>query len=202
MISTICHHFDLLNSDDFNQRNESILVICSLLEMHSWQLSIEERKIRYDYLDDSIINLSLDDKELKEVINKMCSILHYLLVNNEHLADSSKKNIIFGMIRSLEESPSHIALIPSLRLFDSCHHSLNHEIYNWFISALSKLLFISNDLEKIEKAKILSETNFVLIIEEKFLVLDSQANNHHNSNRLLENIKNLIDVIKEIMKQK
>jgi hypothetical protein len=197
------YYFQLLNSDNFSTRNESVLAICSLMEMHSWKLCIEKRKIRYDYLDDEIINLKLTDFQLAEIVKYIFEkVLYPLLINNNRqtfLLDSINGTIIFGMIRCLEESPSNIGLIPTLNLFISCSKVINNEIYAWLASALGKLIFISNHLSNLEKKKILIDINCIPFLKERLLELYSESQKCSTHTELREHIEYLIDGIEKII---
>ena len=196
-------HFKLLNSDNSKLIKESLLTIVALMEMHSWQLSIQERKNRFDYLyDQDILELELNDFELKECVDRIRQILEPLLKSScdFKMSDHSiSEDITFTLLRALEESPSLIALEPSLRLFSSCCRLINDRVYRQIADTLSELIVVGNDLTKKQKKSILESINILDILKEKLSILNSEFIYSFDSDNLKQSIIFLIESIENLM---
>jgi hypothetical protein len=192
-----------LNSDDLKIVQESLLTIASLMEIHTWRLSIEDRKKRFDYLyDQNILKLELNDFELKECVERICRVLYPLLKGGYDFKKSdhfTNVSITFTMLRALEESPSRIALEPSLHLFSSCYRFMNDQACSWLISTLSELILVSNDLTEYEKKSILENTSILEILSDKMSILNSESDNLYIANDLKQTITFLIEGIEDLM---
>jgi hypothetical protein len=198
-------HFKLLNSDNSKLIKESLLTIVALMEMHSWQLSIQERKNRFDYLyDQDILELELNDFELKECVDRIRQILEPLLKSScdFKMSDHSiSEDITFTLLRALEESPSLIALDPSLRLFSSCYRLMNNRICCWITRTLATLIVVYNDNDLIKKQKksMLENTNILDILKEKLSILNGESIDSSVSDELRQSITFLIESIENLM---
>ena len=204
MKKAIEKHFESLDSDDHKIINESLLTIVSLMEMHAWRLSIEDRKKRFDYLyDQDILELELNDFELKECVDRICQILYSLLKSDYDFKLRSARpispDIAFTMLRALEESPSCIALEPSLRLFSSCCRLINDRVYRQIADTLSELIVVGNDLTKKQKKSILESINILDILKEKLSILNSEFIYSFDSDNLKQSIIFLIESIENLM---
>lgn len=203
MKKIIERYFELLNSEDLKLVQESLLIIVALMEMHTWQLSIEDRGKRFDYLyDQDILELELNDFELKECVDRICQVLYSLLQSGYDFKMSDHSingNINFTMLRALEESPPRIALEPSLRLFSSCYRLMNDRVYHQMADTLSELIVVGNDLTRNQKKSILESINILDILEEKLSILNGESIYSSVSDDLKKSIAFLMESIETLI---
>jgi hypothetical protein len=203
MKNSLEKYFKSLDSEDLKIVQESLLTIVTLMEVHTWQLSIQERKKRFDYLyDRDILELELNDFELRECVDRICHILYSLLKNGDDfkIGDPSiKKNITYTMLRALEESPSRIALEPSLRLFSYCYRFMNDRVYCQMTDTLSEVIVVHNDLTNEQKRSILEKINILGILKEKLSILNSESIYSSLSDDLKQSITFLIESIESLI---
>jgi hypothetical protein len=197
-------HFESLDSDDLKIVRESLLIIVALMEMHAWELSIEERKKRFDYLyDRDILELELNDFELKECVDRICQILYPLLKSGHDFKLISDRlistDIVFTLLRALEESPSRIALAPSLHLFCFCCRVINDRVYCQIADTLSELIVVDSDLTKNQKKSILENTNVLDILKDKLSIFNDGSVDSSFNDDFKKSITFLIGIIENLM---
>jgi hypothetical protein len=199
-------HFESLSSNDPKIINEALLTIVALMEMHAWRLSIEDRKKRFDYLyDRDILELELDDFELKECVDRICQILYPMLKSGYDFKLISDRpnitDIVFTLLRALEESSSHIALESSLHLFSSCYRFMNDPVCCWMTRTLATLIVVYNDNNLIKKQKksILENINILDILKEKLSIINGESIDSSVSDDLRQGITFLIESIENLM---
>lgn len=138
---------------------DAITDLCCILEMNTWNLSIEDREIRYGtYISKEIMEIEINQKDESKIIDFLSEE-----IDHEHKFTSS-------MIFAMGQASCKTSLQSLINIINKHLYRFNeNELYQTLIS-LERLIFYNESMDFPEKKNIIISADLLNILSEKILL--------------------------------
>lgn len=147
-------------SDNAKVSEKAIIDISVIIEMHSWHLSAEERRIRFGSLvSQNVLDIYINENEETEIIKFIANAI----ANGSPMTSS--------LLSIIGHANAKVALLPLTEIIEKYFDKFDQdEIYQCLV-ALERLLFFDESLLFAKKIKIVQNQNIMKILCRKILSL-------------------------------
>lgn len=160
MKSIVRKLLDNIESEDKTLSENSVTEISFLLEMHSWNLTRDDRSSRYGSLtSQNLIEIEIDEDEQLEIV---CFLRDAIAVDND---------LNSGLIFAMGQSPAKLGLIPAIQVTERYLAQFGEDEFYQVLVSLERLLFFDESLSLEEKSIIIRQSSLLKLIAQKVLSL-------------------------------